>query len=279
MNTSTKDKQQDLLVVRDQERQSSPHAVPAPKAGSLMDALASAAANPAMDVAKVKELYAISKDLMEREAAQAFADAMAHAQANIEPIVKDRRNDHTKSWYATLAAITEEITPIAAAEGLSVSFDTYDPERDKGLPALKEGWVRVIGFCSHRGGHTKKYHLDGPLDDKGSQGNTNKTGIQAMGSTVSYLRRYLVCMIYNVATADDDDGNGGKSENGGKRMSDDDLANALADIDQQVDKASILSTFSKWWNKAEDLKDKAAQRSLLNHRDAAIKKIEQKGRR
>jgi len=31
--------------------------------------------------------------------------------------------------------------------------------------------------------------------------------VQGTGSSVSYLRRYLTCMIFNVATRDDSDGN------------------------------------------------------------------------
>lgn len=145
--------------------------VPAPAApASLMQALASAAADPRMDVAKVERLYAMHKEMMAREAEAAFNDAMARAQAHVEPIARDRRNDHTKSMYATLAAINDAITPVYSAEGLSVSFDTYSPERDKDLPALPAGWVRVIAIVSHKGGHSRRYHLDGPLDDADRHG-------------------------------------------------------------------------------------------------------------
>jgi hypothetical protein len=239
---------------------------------NLMQALAVAAANPAMDVAKVKELFAMHKELQDREAAQAFADALARAQAGIQPIAKDRRNEHTKSWYATLAAIVDEITPVYTAEGLSVSFDTYDTVRDKDLPPLDQGKVRVIGFLSHRGGHTRKYHLDGALDDAGKDGTKNKTGIQAMGSTVSYLRRYLVCMMFNVATADDNDGNGGKG-GGEQRLTDKQLADHLAAMDGCANEADMLAAFAKAYNACEELKDKDSQRVLLAKRDELRKKL------
>lgn len=251
--------------------------VPAPlqaAPANLMQALAVAASDPRMDVAKVKELFAMHRELQDREAVQAFADAMARAQSGIQPIAKDRRNEHTKSWYATLAAIVDEITPVYTAEGLAISFDTFNPERDKELPPIEKGWVRVIAIVSHRGGHARKYHLDGPLDDAGKDGTKNKTGIQAMGSTVSYLRRYLVCMIFNVATADDDDGNGGS--NGERRMDEKKLADHLANIDAAADEAGLMKAFGLAWNAAEDLKDKSAQRLLIQHRDARKKAL--KGR-
>jgi hypothetical protein len=220
-------------------------------------------------------LFAMHKEMMDREASQAFNDAMARAQANIQPIAKNRRNDHTKSMYATLAAINDAITPIYTAEGLSVSFDTYSTERDKDLPPLDAGKVRVIAFCSHRGGHTRKYHLDGALDDAGKDGTKNKTGIQAMGSTVSYLRRYLVCMIFNVATADDNDGNGGGA---GNRMDEKTLGKHLDMINGSEAEADVLKNFAKAYNEAEELKDKDAQRQFLGARDNRRKELA-KGRR
>lgn len=262
-----------LIVPDEREQRSSPHAVaqvPAPS--NLMQALAAAAANPAMDVQKVKELFAMHKELQDREAAQAFADALAQAQARITPIAKDRRNDHTKGMYATLAAITDGVTPIVAAEGLAISFDTFDPVRDKDLPPLAQGWVRVIAIVSHRGGHSRKYHLDGPLDDAGKDGTKNKTGIQAMGSTVSYLRRYLVCMIFNVATADDNDGNGGGSA---QRMTEKQLADHLAGMEGCDTEAAILAAFAKAYNACEDLKDKDSQRVLMAKRDECRRKLKQ----
>jgi hypothetical protein len=265
------------IVVPDQPY-SQRTAVAAPgQPANLMQALAVAAADPRMDVAKVERLYAMHKEMMDREAEAAFNDAMARAQAKVVPIAKDRRNDHTKSMYATLAAINDQIAPIYSAEGLAVSFDTFSPERDgKDMPPLERGWHRVVAIVSHRGGHSRKYHLDAPLDDAGKDGTKNKTGIQAMGSTVSYLRRYLVCMIFNVATADDNDGNGG---GGGKKMDEKVLADHLAAIDGAADEAELLKCFGRAWNASEDLKDKDAQRQLIAHRDNRRKGLRAGGRR
>lgn len=273
--------EQSSIVVPDQtysrRGDAAPATVPTPAPANLVQALAVAAADPRMDVAKVERLWAMHKEMMDREREAAFNDSMARAQAKVVPIVKDRRNDHTKSMYATLAAINDAITPIYTAEGLSVSFDSYSPERDKDLPPLDPGMLRVVGFCSHRGGHTRKYHLDGALDDAGAQGNRNKTGIQATGSTVSYLRRYLVCMIFNVATADDNDGNG--AGNGGQKMAEGKLTDHCSAIEAAATDADIMKAFGKGWNEAEDLKDKDAQRVLMAKRDECRKKLRQGARR
>ena len=132
----------------------------------------------------------------------AYVDAMARAQAKIQPIANNALNTHTNSRYAKLAAINKEIAPIYGAEGLSVSFKMGEASR----PDLQ----RIIAEVSHEAGHTDdNYWIELPLDDKGAAGNTNKTRLHAIGSTTSYGRRYLVCMIFNVATEDDDDGQSG----------------------------------------------------------------------
>ena len=54
----------------------------------------------------------------------------------------------------------------------------------------------------------RQHHIDLPLDNVGTKGTVNKTGVQATGSTNAYGRRYLVLMIFNVSTEDEDnDGN------------------------------------------------------------------------
>lgn len=246
-------------------------AAPVQQPANLMQALATAAADPRMDVEKVERLFAMHKEMMDREAEAAFNDALARAQARVQPIVTNRRNDHTRSMYATLAAVNEQISPIYSAEGLAVSFDTYDKARHKDMDPLQSGWVRVIATVSHSGGHKRVYHLDGPLDDAGTEGKKNKTGIQAMGSTVSYLRRYLVLMIFNVATADDNDGNRGSAS--GKSLTEKEIADFCASIEAAATEPDLLRIFGKAWNAAENLKDKESQRLFVNARDLRRKAL------
>ncbi len=43
-----------------------------------------------------------------------------------------------------------------------------------------------------------------PLDGVGIKGNANMTKIHGKSSSTSYARRYLMCMIWNIPTQDDD---------------------------------------------------------------------------
>ena len=274
--TKEKEMENAIEVVRDTRAAHQVQAAPAPAPTSLVQALTVAAADPRVDVAKVERLWAMLKEQQAREAEEAFNEAMSRAQAKIEPVVRDRRNDHTKSTYATLAAINDSIVPIYSAEGIAVSFDTYKPEYDKDGKEInppKDGAVRVIAIVSH-GGHTRKYHLDGALDDVGSQGTKNKTGIQAMGSTVSYLRRYLVCMIFNVSTQDDDDGEGAKGNgNTGKRLDENVYADLLASLDVPTDEASLFKAYRHAYKTAEEAGDTRAIRKFTEKKDQRKKAL------
>jgi hypothetical protein len=68
----------------------------------------------------------------------------------------------------------------------------------------------VCADILHSAGHKETYHYDVPLDGKGIQGNANMTKIHGKSSSVSYGRRYLMCMIWNIPTQDDDGNSAGK---------------------------------------------------------------------
>jgi hypothetical protein len=82
---------------------------------------------------------------------------------------------------------------------LSLSFDTGKAD--------EENYVRVLCTVA-LGRHERSYHIDMPADGKGAKGNDVMTKTHAVGSAVTYGRRYLLLMIFNVAIGEnDDDGN------------------------------------------------------------------------
>jgi len=187
--------------------------LPTVQGTSLLEAITQAASNPAMDIDKMERLWAMHEKMVEGEKLAAFNDAMARAQLKIQPIVTNAENDHTNSKYATLAAINKAIVPIYSAEGLSVTFDT---ETVNAADPIPPGFLRTVAYLSHRNGYVKRYHIDLPPDSVGAKGNTNKTGVQAAGSTNEYARRYLMRMMFNISTYDDTDGSGEVGQSGNK---------------------------------------------------------------
>ena len=168
---------------------------------ALIAMIATAAQTSSIDIDKLKELMVMRRDILAQEAEIAFNVALNAAQAEISPVTKDGQNPHAHSRYATLEKVDREIRPIYTKHGFSLTFNT-------GTPA-QAGAVHVICEVRHSAGHKKEYFLEGDLDTSGAQGKSNKTSIQGLGSSVSYLRRYLTLMIFNVTlTNEDNDGNG-----------------------------------------------------------------------
>lgn len=229
-------------------------------ATSLLQAITQAASNPATDIEKMERLFAMHQKMVAQEAEAAFNGAMARAQAGIQPIVNNSKNEFTKSAYADLSAINKIIVPLYTAEGLSISFDTETKNDADPIPA---GMQRTIAIVSHASGHSRRHHIDLPPDDVGSQGKVNKTGVQAAGSTNSYARRYLTRMIFNLSTEDDDDGNG--KGDVAKSMDEQTRSNLEEAIEILEDRA----TADKLWAQIAAACDKA--NDLAAHKDLKAK--------
>ncbi len=166
---------------------------------TLMQIISRAASDPATDVDKFERLTALYERLAARQAEQQFNQAMRDAQAEIKPVFRNRPNEQTRSRYADLQAVSEAIDPIVTRHGFSQSFGTDQ--------SPLEGHYRVTCKLAHVGGHSRDYFGDVPSDTVGMKGTANKTATHGFGSSMSYGRRYLKLMIWDVATTDDDDGN------------------------------------------------------------------------
>lgn len=132
------------------------------------------------------------------QARRAFDEAMAAAKAEI-PVIKktnhvgfasrDANKAKTEYDHETLGEIAKTIDPILGKHGLSYRF------RIEQSPQIK-----VICVIAHRGGHSEETELSAGPDATG-----NKNSIQAIGSTITYLQRYLLKSALGLAAAKDDD--------------------------------------------------------------------------
>lgn len=178
-------------------------AVERPEPANLFVVIERAAADPNVDVEKMERLFALQERLLARQAEEDFNNAMSKVQSEIEPIVRDAKNSHTQSAYARLETIHAAIVPIYTRHRFSLKFGTADsPRQDE---------VRITCKVS-RGGHTEPHQADLPYDLTGAKGTANKPRVQAYGSSLSYGRRYLTLLIFNVPLKnEDDDGNAGRA--------------------------------------------------------------------
>ena len=165
----------------------------------MITAIMEIARNKDIDIDRVDRLMAMQKELKADDARTSYFGSMAKAQSAMAPISTDASNPQTKSRYASYHALDRAIRPIYTANGFSVSFGTADsPLTDH---------IRIVAHCRHAGGHEEIEVLDMPNDGKGAKGGDVMTKTHAQGAAITYGRRYLLGMVFNIAVGDDADGN------------------------------------------------------------------------
>jgi len=176
--------------------------------------IAKLALDERIDEQKLRVLWDIQKDVLaekrkeQAEAARvAYVSARAQMQKDLPIIGRDKENKHDKYHYATLENIWEHCLPVWTKYGFSVAFQSRSVEHDL---------IRVSLQLYHEDGHVEEFFApDTPPDNKGRGGTINKTPIQANQSTVTYVKRGLLCSALGIVTRnEDDDGTsaGGQSE-------------------------------------------------------------------
>jgi len=174
------------------------------------------ALDPRINVDTLERMMGLYERMKGNQAQQVYAEAMNQAQAEIQPVARTTENTVTHSWYAKLEAVDAAIRPIYLRHGFSLSYNT--------VPALVMGNVRMECRCWHTGGHSELFHREAGPDTLGPKGTPTKTVLHGIGSTETFLRRYLACGVFNVVFKDlDDDGNGGP-------ITDEQVAEILAKI-------------------------------------------------
>ncbi len=169
-------------------------------AASLMAVITNAAKDQSVDVMKLTQLMDLYERIENKRAEREFSDAMNACQAEMRAISQDAANPQTRSKYASYVALDGALRPIYTKHGFSLSFDTAE-----GAP---EGCVRVVCKVAHKSGYSERPHIDMPNDGKGAKGGDVMTKTHATMSAVSYARRGLLKMVFNVSEGEyDDDGN------------------------------------------------------------------------
>ena len=120
-----------------------------------------------------------------------LAKALAAAQGEMTAAAKDASNPHFKSRYATLASVWDAIRGPLSRNGLSVSQVLETPDAGPG--------VIVRTMLLHTSGQWIASRYVMPIPDKLTP--------QAVGSAITYARRYALSAIVGIAPDDDDDGN------------------------------------------------------------------------
>lgn len=165
------------------------------ESAAVMEMISRAAADPNVDIDKMERLMAMRERMLQSEAHKAFDEAMNACQLEMEPISRDAANPQTRSKYASYGALDKALRPIYTKHGFSIGYDTDE--------SPTENHVRIICDIS-RGGFSKRSHVDMPADGKGAKGGDVMTKTHATVSAISYGKRALLKMGFNIAETDDD---------------------------------------------------------------------------
>ncbi len=115
--------------------------------------------------------------------------AFIAAQAEFGSAVKASTNPHFKSRYADLSSVLEAVLPALNKHGLGLTYRVHDCDNG----------VRLEAVVIHSSGEELSSGiLHVPV---------GKNDAQAMGSALSYGKRYLASGLFSLQTSEDDDGN------------------------------------------------------------------------
>ena len=161
------------------------------ESATIMQVIQRAAADPQCDIEKMERLMAMHERMQAVNAQASFNAAMAEMQCEL-PSIAERGKGHGTVRYATLEDINDVIKPIMQKHGFAVSFKVEHAQAG----------ISVTGILMHRQGHREQTTTLLPTDTSGS-----KNAVQAVGSSTSYGKRYVLCALLNISTrGEDDDG-------------------------------------------------------------------------
>lgn len=161
------------------------------ESATILSVIQRAAADPQCDIEKMERLMAMHERMQARSAEAEFSKAMAEMQCEI-PSIAERGKGHGTIKYATLEDINDVMKPIMQRFGFAISFKVVHANTG----------VSVTGILMHKAGHREDTTMLLPSDTSGS-----KNAVQAVGSSTSYGKRYVMCALLNITTrGEDDDG-------------------------------------------------------------------------
>jgi hypothetical protein len=129
----------------------------------------------------------------------ALAKAMAKAQGDLGPVLKDKTNPAFKSKYADLGAVLEAILPALNRAGLSL---IQSPSYDGSLVGVTSVLLHESGEWMEATLHMKPVKMDP----------------QGIGSCITYARRYAALAIAGAAPEDDDGNAASAAPDRGQRV-------------------------------------------------------------
>lgn len=218
---------------------------------SVLSIIAQLAQQPDFDASKMESLISMQERINANEARISFNKAMAIMQPQL-PTIHKKSKGHN-SQYAKYEDIDKAVRPFYTDAGFSISYTS----KQNGAATT------YYGTLSHKDGHSITSELQLPADTGGS-----KNAVQAIGSTMSYAKRYLICALLNIVTTDEDDD--GQAAAGNGTIDEDQISEILTLIEKT---GSDKDKFLAWLSVpgVEDIRIKDYDRAISQLKRKAAK--------
>jgi hypothetical protein len=211
------------------------------------------------DVDKLKALMDLQERWEKNEAKKAFDTAFLEFQKNPPNIYKTRgvsfKEGGPKAYsYAPLTEAAEIIRKALNPLGFTFRWEHEDkPEKV----------MRVTCVLTHEKGHSVSASMEGPHDPSGS-----KNGIQAVGSSDSYLKRYTLFSVTGMTAQDDD----GETSEGKETVPDGVIADWITLMGNSATLDELKKSYTDAVKVANSINDKTALEQFIKAKD--IRKAE-----
>jgi hypothetical protein len=174
-------------------------------ASSMLNFIAMAVTNPDVDVAKLEALLRMQREVAADDAKAQFFRALHACQSEMPRVKKNGTIDLGEKDgkargsipFSSWEDVDKFTRPIRERHGFSITFS--QPEKtEKGL--------RFVATHRHVAGHADQNEITVPPD-----AGAGRNALQAVGSSNSYIKRYLTENFFNIVRegADDDGKRGG----------------------------------------------------------------------
>ena len=230
-----------------------------------------------IDVDKFAKLVDIVKMLENEKAKRDFYEALSNFQGECPTVMK--KSEVNMGYgkphynYASLGDIITEIQKPLQKYGLSYHWRVNNDD----------SFIEVTCILAHRSGYELQTSISAAKD-----ATPGKSNVQAIASTITYLKRYTLISLLGIGTADpDDDAVSTIPENKKTIDKKEDKSDLLAEIKDKLDHCNDEETVKKIWGKYQKYSNDAEvlnlftewrrnQANKVEKTNKTIKKIDRK---
>jgi hypothetical protein len=162
--------------------------------------------------------------ILKSETIGKLADALAKAQAEIEPAKMNSRNPFLKNKYADLSSVVDSFKGPLSKHGLSFVQMVTAPEDDS------TGVIELTTLLMHSSGEW----LQSTMSMRWEKGK-GQTIQQSIGVAISYARRYSLSAMLGIVSDEDTDGSVADVKPKRKKMTQEEETELMSKIKELMD--------------------------------------------